>query len=334
MVRRKIKEFIAGDEELRSVFDRNALAEVTANTKERLIARSAIACTFTFRPDRKPMRHYYDSVELERWALNDIGPNGIHSPLWVRPHPTMPGSYELVAGLRRWKAAEILNLETVPAKVFEWDDATAFQAAVSENANRRGFSALEDLDNTLGLLEIALGYEKEEVLSLLFRMNNANKNKGNPEIFSSSEAKLVEQVFNSFGLISWKSFVTTRLPLLKKPEDVLKRIRTGEIEYTKGIAIASLKTEEDRETLLEEAIRESLSLAQIKEKIQEIKAQDAENNQKPKNLKNRFGKVISLAKKDKKIWGDPKKIRQIEKLLRQLEGMLEGSASPESSSDN
>jgi len=323
MARRKLQDIIAEDDELKSVFDPNALAEVTANTKERIIARCAIACTFTFVPDKKPIRHYYDPLELEKWALNDIEPNGIRSALWVRPHPSVPGNYELVAGLRRWKAAEILNLETVPAKVFEWDDRTAFQAAVSENANRRGFSALEDLDNTLRLLEISLGYEEEEILTLLYRMNNANKNRVNREILTSNEAKLVEQVFDSFGLITWKSFVASRLPLLKKPKDVLTRIRTGEIEYTKGIAIASLKTEKDREQLLSEAIRESLSLSEIKERVLEIKTQNEENNQKPKNLKNRFGEVVSSAKKDKNLWSDPTKIKQIEKLLRQLEGLLE-----------
>ena len=267
MKRKTIEDIIASDDELKVVFDKKALADLTANTKERMIARSAIACTFSFAPDKKPIRHYYDPSELEKWAKNDIEPNGIRSALWVRPHPSVPGNYELVAGLRRWKAAEILNLETVPAKVFEWDDQTAFQAAVSENANRRGFSALEDLDNTLRLLEISLGYEEEEILGLLYRMNNASKNRVNREILSSREAKLIEQVFNSFGLITWKSFVATRLPLLKKPKDILTKIRTGEIEYTKGIIIASLKTEKDREELLSEAIRESLSVTQIKERV-------------------------------------------------------------------
>lgn len=323
MNRKTMKNIIAEDDELKVVFNKEALAELTANTKERMIARSAIACTFSFVPDKKPIRHYYDPSELEKWAKNDIEPNGIRSPLWVRPHPSVAGTYELVAGLRRWKAAEILNLETVPAKIFEWDDTTAFQAAVSENANRRGFSALEDLDNTLRLLEITLGYEEEEIVSMLYRMNNAIKNNVNREILRSHEAGLIEQVFNSFGLITWKSFVVSRLPLLKKPKDVLERIRTGEIEYTKGIIIASLKGEEDREQLLAEAIRESLPLTEIKERVLKIKAQNAQNNQKPKNLKSRFGEIVSSAKKDKKLWDDPTKTKQIEKLLRQLEGLLE-----------
>ncbi|MEP0959472.1 ParB N-terminal domain-containing protein [Microcoleus sp. FACHB-1515] len=91
----------------------------------------------------------------------------------MRPHPQRSG-YELVAGLRRFKAARILELETVPVKVFNWDDRTAFHAAISENSNRRGFSALEELDNTLRLLEIQLGCSTE-VVSLLYRMNNAAK---------------------------------------------------------------------------------------------------------------------------------------------------------------
>lgn len=325
--RRKLKDAIASDEELSFVFGTAAaqkLVRTTEETKEQVVSYQMIVCSFTFVPDKKPVRHYYDPEELRQWALNDIQLNGIRSPLWVRSHPSQPGKYELVAGLRRLKAAELLNLATVPVKVFDWDDRTAFHAAISENANRRDFSALEELDNTLRLLEIQIGCDADEVVSLLYRMNNAAKGTTNQNVLVSHEAEIVKQVFDAFGRITWQSFVATRLPLLKKPQEILDRIRQGQIHYTKGILIASLKDGETRQQLLEEAIRQSMSVSEIKQRIKwlnhETKA-DLPLTQSA-NLRERFTKAVQEAKKNKALWQDPNKTQQIEQWLSQLEAIV------------
>lgn len=321
--RRKLKDAIADNEELSFVFGQAVTQKITQTaeeTKEQVIACKDILCTFTFVPDGKPVRHYYDLDELQQWALHDIKPNGIRSPLWIRTHPQQPGKYELVAGLRRFKAANILGLETVPVKVFDWDDRTAFHAAISENANRRDFSALEELDNTLRLLEIQLGCDAEAVISLLYRMNNAVKGTTNQNVLVSQEAELVKQVFDSFGRITWQSFVATRLPLLKKPAEILDGIRLGKIHYTKGILLASLKDPELRQQLLAEVMSQSLSLSEIKQRLKALNCQSP--LPEPANLKQRLTQTIQLVKKDKTLWSNPAKTQQLEKLLGQLEAMI------------
>ena len=321
--RRKLKDAIADNEELSFVFGQAATQKITQiaeATKEQVLPYRDILCTFTFVPDGKPVRHYYDPEELKQWALNDIQQNGIRSPLWVRPHPTQPGKYELVAGLRRFKAAGILELETVPAKIFHWDDRTAFHAAISENANRRDFSALEELDNTLRLLEIQLGCDAETVVSLLYRMNNAAKGTTNQNVLVSPEAALVKQVFDSFGRITWQSFVATRLPLLKKPQEILDGIRLGNIHYTKGILIASLKDAETRQQMLTDVVSQSLSLSEIKQRLKILN--NKSESVPPANLKQRLIQAIELAKKDKALWSNPDKTQQLEQLLSQLETLI------------
>lgn len=321
--RRKLKDAIASNEELSFVFGQGATQKITQAaeaTKEQLIPYHDILCTFTFVPDGKPVRHYYDPEDLQQWALNDIKPNGIRSPLWVRPHPDQSGKYELVAGLRRFKAAGIIQLETVPSKVFNWDDRTAFHAAISENANRRDFSALEELDNTLRLLEIQLGCDVEAVVSLLYRMNNAAKGTTNQNVLVSEEAELVKQIFDSFGRITWQSFVATRLPLLKKPQEILNGIRQGKIHYTKGILIASLKDTDARQQMLTEVVRNSLSLSEIKQRLKLLNNESKPSE--PANLKQRLTQTIQLAKKDKTLWSDPAKTQQLEHLLNQLEAII------------
>lgn len=322
MTRRKLKDAIASSEELSFVFGQatQKIAQAAEATKEQIVACREIACTFSFVPDGKPVRHYYDPDELQQWAFNDIKPNGIRSPLWVRPHPQRSG-YELVAGLRRFKAAEILGLETVPIKVFDWDDRTAFHAAISENSNRRDFSALEELDNTLRLLEIQLGCGAEEVVSLLYRMNNAAKGTTNQNVLVSAEAEQVKQIFEAFGRITWQSFVATRLPLLKKPPEILEGIRQGKIHYTKGILLASVKDAEVRQQLLSEAASEAMSLSEIKQRVRAQSDRTAPTTA-PTDLKQRLTQTVLQAKKHKTLWKNPDKTQQIEQLLDQLDAIL------------
>lgn len=328
--RRKLRDAIANREELNFVFGQansEKVVQLAKEIQEQNIFCQQIVCSFTFVPDNKPVRHYYDPDELRHWALHDIKPNGIRSPLWVRPHPYQSGKYELIAGLRRFKAAGILELETVPVKVFDWDDQTAFQAAISENVNRRDFSALEELDNTLRLLEIQLDYSTEEVISLLYRMNNAAKGTTNQNVLVSPEAQQVQQIFDAFGRITWQSFVATRLPLLKKPSEILEGIRRGEIHYTKGILIASVKDLELRNQLLREAVNRSLSLSEIKQRVQSINRDGshngAEGSSHTPDLKQRLSQTVQQAKKNRLLWSNPAKTQQLEQLLEQLEALID-----------
>ncbi|MBD2463065.1 ParB N-terminal domain-containing protein [Oscillatoria sp. FACHB-1407] len=328
--RRKLTDAIAQREELSFVFGQappEKVAQLIQETQEQQIPCEKVVCSFTFVPDNKPVRHYYDPEELQQWALYDIKPNGIRSPLWLRPHPYYPGKFELVAGLRRFKAATILELKTVPGKVFDWDDRTAFQAAISENANRRDFSALEELDNTLRLLEIQLGYSTEEAVSLLYRMNNAAKGTTNQNVLVSEEAQYVQQVFDAFGKITWQSFVATRLPLLKKPPEILEKIRRGEVHYTKGILIASVKDSDRRQELLQKAIDTSLSVSEIKQQVQAIKQKesgnDSQNSSTIVHLQQRLSHTVQQAKKNRALWSNPAKTKKLEKLLEELQVLLE-----------
>jgi ParB family transcriptional regulator, chromosome partitioning protein len=334
--RRKLSDAVASREELNFVFGSPEVQKEiqidSSNTQEQLVPRQAILCTFSFVPDGKPVRHYYDNDELHQWAINDIKPNGIRSPLWIRPHPTKPANYELVAGLRRYKAAEIIDLNLVPVKVFQWNDDTAFQAAIAENANRRDFSALEELDNTLRLLEIQLGWESGDVISLLYRMNNAAKGTTNQNVLVSPEAEMVKRTFDAFGKITWQSFVSSRLPLLKKSNDVLDAIRRGEIHYTKGILIASVKNLDDRQALLTAAKRDFMSVAEIKRQVALLNQGYAANAEKSSDasksalsveqFKQRLMQTLKQADKQADLWEDAQKLQKLERLLKQLETLV------------
>jgi ParB family transcriptional regulator, chromosome partitioning protein len=334
--RRKLSDAVASREELSFVFGtpetQREIQLVSDNTQEQLIPRQEILCTFSFVPDGKPVRHYYDKEDLYQWAVNDIKPNGIRSPLWVRPHPTKPTKYELVAGLRRYKAAELIDLKEVPVKIFQWNDDASFQASIAENANRRDFSALEELDNTLRLLEIQLGWPATDVTSLLYRMNNAAKGTTNQNVLVSPEAELVKNTFAAFGKITWQSFVSSRLPLLKKPDDVLEAIRRGEIHYTKGILIASVKNADDRHALLEAVKHDFMSIAEIKRQIAQLnqkydleadKSSPADKSSLSlEQFKQRLMQALKQADPQADLWEDTQKLQKLERLLKQLDTLI------------
>jgi ParB family chromosome partitioning protein len=109
-------------------------------------------------------------------------------------------------------------------------------------------------------------------------------------------------VFQGIGRITPESFRTHRLALLNLPEDVLSALRSGRIEYTKAKAIATVKDETARASLLQDAIANSLSLSQIKERVNAVKPV-----KKKEDLQNRFDVTYKQAKKSKQLWQDPKK---------------------------
>lgn len=319
MARRSLKEAVENSPQLEAfVFGRGVSNETAPANILQLLPRNSVNLTFSFTRDRKPLRHYYDREELEKWVEADIRVNGIQSPLWVRPMPgDSTNKYELVAGLRRYLAAEILDLDSIPAIVYDWSDEEAYIASLSENINRRSFSVLEQLDGTLNLLAIKLDTTLEGAVQALYRLNNEVK-KVNQNVLVSDEYEIVESTFNFLGQISWRSFVSTRLPLLKKPPEILQAIREGKIEYTKALEIAKVKDEQERQELLQLAICDCLSLTQIKQYILKLAPK---SQQKASTPQDRFSDTYKRIKAAK-VWEDPKKAKQLERLMAQLEQLL------------
>ncbi|WP_375467091.1 ParB/RepB/Spo0J family partition protein [uncultured Nostoc sp.] len=283
------------------------------------IPRSKIHLTFSFVPGGQPVRYYYDQDELKAWALNDLKPNGIYSPLWVRPlSNALPDEYELVAGKRRYHGSEFAEIDPLPVRIFNWNNLEAFKASLAENKNRRDFSALEDLDGTLKLLSLAIEGTVEEAISLLYQLDNLKRRSGLKNVLEHPKFDTIQVVFGFCGGITWESFVKTRLPLLKKPQEILEAIRQGKIEYTKGLEIAKINNSGIRQELLWEAIANNLSLAEIKKRLKVIKP----SSENP--IQTRLDSAYKQFKKSlKNIEKDPKQLQEAESLLLKIEEFLQ-----------
>jgi ParB family chromosome partitioning protein len=289
---------------------------------EIVVPISRIHKTFSFTPDKKPVRYYYDQDKLREWAETDLKPNGVRTALWVRPMPGKPEDYELVAGLRRLTGCEIVGITEVPVKVFDWSDDEAYAAAFDENDRRQDFSKLEELDISLNLLAKKLGMEREDVISLLYRMDNQAKGKTTQSVLGNKNAQMVEEFFTARSLLTWQSFVATRLPLLKKPPEILDAIRSSRIDYTKAVEIARLKDIEHREALLEQTINQRLSLIEVKERVKALLTSAKGGADQSMDLKSRF--KTALRHMDKaKVWADNEKTSKLKTLLDQIEQLID-----------
>jgi ParB family chromosome partitioning protein len=269
-------------------------------------------------PSQQP-RRYFDPDKLEQ-LTQSVREHGILEPLIVRP--LADNHYELVAGERRYRAALSAGLTEVPVVIKELTDKDALQLALIENLQREDLNPVEETEGILHLLALKLEIETTEVVSLLYQMQNATAGKITDNVISNSEIESVNKVFTGLGKMNRESFTANRLPLLRLPDDILEALRSGQIEYTKAKALASLKDEAARAEILEEAIANSLSLSQIKERVSAAKP-----TKEKEELKSRVDNTYKQLKKSKQLWQDPKKRKKLESLLSQLEKLIESESS-------
>ena len=110
-------------------------------------------------PNPRQPRRRFDEVSLELLAQS-LGERGVLQPVLVRPKPG--GTYELVAGERRWRAARIAGLQSVPAIVREREDAQALEVALIENMAREDLNPVDEARACAALVE-ELGLTREDV---------------------------------------------------------------------------------------------------------------------------------------------------------------------------
>ena len=172
---------------------------------------------------RNPRRHFGEA-ELTDLAQS-IREHGIVQPVVVRPSPSQQGRYEIIAGERRWRAAQRAGLTQIPVIVREVNDRTALELAIIENVQRADLNPIEE----------ALGYEQ------LIEEHNY------------SQADLGQVIGKS------RSHVANTLRLLKLPDAIRGLVVDGTLSA--GHA-RTLVTAEDPMGLARRIVDEGLSVRQ------------------------------------------------------------------------
>jgi len=243
--------------------------------------------------NRANPRRDFDPDLLEELA-GSIKDKGVMQPLLVRPSGGDPNIFELIAGERRWRAAQKAGLHEVPVIIREVDDREALELAIIENVQRADLNPLEE----------AFGYEQ------LMQQ------------FDYSQNDLAQVIGKS------RSHVANTLRLMKLPESVRDRLARGEL--TAGHA-RTLITAPDPVALAERIIRDGLSVRQAEALSQEVLRRPAKpaRAKKPKDadtlsLERRLGDALGLAvviahgEKGGKLEIRYKTLEQLDDLCRKL----------------
>jgi ParB family chromosome partitioning protein len=265
-------------------------------------------------PAQQP-RRYFDPEKLSQ-LVQSVKEHGILQPLLVR---AVNGEFELVAGERRLRAAKEAGLTEVPIITKELSDHQTLQIALLENLQREDLNPVEETEGILELLCMELDLNSGEVISILNQAANAKKRGLDLTENVSRQLEIVELVLQGVGRFTAESFRTSRLPLLNLPDDVLETLRQGQLEYTKARAIAKLKDDGERRELLDKVLNENLSLSEIKQLVKEL----TPGKTTPKETLNARYSEIGKRLKNAQVWEDVKKTKKLEKLLGDLEQLLE-----------
>jgi ParB family chromosome partitioning protein len=217
------------------------LRGVAALLGEPPVAAAQVVAISSIRLPQQQPRRYFDPDKLEQLTIS-VKKLGILEPLLVRL--LHPGEYELVAGERRYRAAQKAGLTEIPVVVRELTDEEALQLSLIENLQREDLNPVEETEAILQLLATQLSSSAEEARALLYRMQNEVKGKVTQNVLGSQEGELVKTMFDSLGLMSWESFVSSRLPLLNLPMRLLKpcgRVKLSTLRHKRSLVSRILK---------------------------------------------------------------------------------------------
>lgn len=273
--------------------------------------------------DLNQSRRYFDPEEISNMAAS-MKSVGVIDPLSVRRRPGTKDEYDLLAGEKRHRSAELAGLEKVPVRVFEVDARTAEDIKAVSNLQRSDLNKWEETNAIMGMLCRNLDKSQAEIISLLNQA--ANQKRGlTDNVVRSEDWSVVEDVFAVVGRLTPESFRKHRVPLLKLPDHIQTVLQHGKLHYTKVNEILKVKDPEQQRELLESALAEDLSVSDIQSRVKELRQgksdQDlVEPDEVPTSQ--RLTLVTQQIRKAK-VWNDPKKNKKLERLLSQLEELLQ-----------
>jgi ParB family chromosome partitioning protein len=182
-------------------------------------------------PNPRNPRRQFAAAELDELAAS-IKERGIIQPIAVRPAPGASGAFEIIAGERRWRAAQRAGIHDVPVVVLEVSDAAALELAIIENVQREDLNPLEE----------AAGYQALG------------------DEFKYSQDEIAKIVGKS------RSHVTNMLRLLKLPEAVQAYVRRGELSAGHARALIG---NANAEALAGVIVARGLNVRQVEELVRE-----------------------------------------------------------------
>ena len=204
-------------------------------------------------PNKVQPRRSFDKVKLEELAQSILS-NGIIQPVIVR---TKGSDYELIAGERRWRAAQIAKIHSVPAVVKNLTDKQATEYAIVENIQREDLNAVEEARSYKNLMNI-YNYTQEEVGTALGKS---------------------------------RSYIANMLRVLSLPESIINLLESSKISVGHARALIGL---EDPLAIAKDIILKNLSVRQTEEIVQRLRSGHKLPNVKKSNKSKKDVDTLNL----------------------------------------
>ena len=246
------------------------------------------------RPNPNQPRRLFDEDEIRALA-DSIREKGVLQPLVVREDSETPGSFEIVTGERRWRAAQLAELDTLPVVIRELSDGESLEIALIENIQREDLTPLEEAD----------GYQR-----LM-------------DEFGHNQDELAQTIGKS------RSHVANTLRLLQLPGSIKQMLDEGAL--TAGHARALL-TAEDSEALAKQVVARGLNVRQTeklarrgampKSRVRHAPEVNAATRDLETTLTNRLGLSVRIFHNHPggKVEIRYKEVEQLDDIVRRLGG--------------
>jgi ParB family chromosome partitioning protein len=181
--------------------------------------------TIALRPNPRNPRRAFSNEELDELVAS-LRERGIIQPIIARPVSGVSDVYEIIAGERRWRAAQRAGLHEVPVVIVEATDAEALQLAIIENVQRADLNPLEEAEGYRALME-EFGNSQDEIGKIIGKS---------------------------------RSHVANTLRLLKLPETIKSYIHAGKLSAGHARMLVG---QPDAERLAEEIVARGLNVRQV-----------------------------------------------------------------------
>ena len=204
-------------------------------------------------------RQVFNEAKLEELS-NSIKKNGIIQPIAVRPKRNDPGKYEIVAGERRWLAAQRSGLHEIPVNILDLTDVESLEVAIVENIQRDDLSPIEEAEGYKKLLE-EFKYDHESISKLMSKS---------------------------------RSHVSNTLRLLTLPNDVVSMLREGTLTSGQARPLIGLI---NASSIAEEIVSKNYSARKVEYLVKEkknIKSKKNENDANILKTQDRIEKILGL----------------------------------------
>ena len=239
-------------------------------------------------PNKYQPRKIFDEKNLED-LTNSIKKRGIIQPIIVRKSNDNKLKFEIIAGERRWLAAQKVGLNEVPVVITEADDLKSLEIAIVENVQRHDLNPLEEAQGYKKLID-EFGYDQEKVSQFIGKS---------------------------------RSHITNSLRLLTLPKEVIQLIEAQKITAGHAKILVGLNNAEfDANKIIEKklSVRQTESFVKIfkKKKYNKVDLKDVNISDLEKNISEKIGLNVMI-KNDKRNKGSitffNKEIEQLNKII-------------------